>query len=294
MKFLCRLCASEQGQYLYRANGYDLYQCDHCQSIQTLHVPLAEELAQHYSDNYYQGHKAGFSKAAYVDYIADRQYLQMNFKRRIHWLQQRIHPKNAEPRWLDIGCAAGFLLELVRDLRFSPYGLDYSDFGPAYAREVLHMPNARQGTLDQLPSDFPQAFDVISFFDVLEHVTDQRATLEAAIHLLRPGGHVVGETFDPRSQMARALGKKWHAIDPPNHLQILSLAGIEQLMQAHHLQSRGNLRPGRWLSMGSIVSKFGQVGSRAAALIHDSPVQKMGVPIWLNDIVLWVYQKPLA
>lgn len=290
---VCRVCGKETTiKPLWEVRGFKWVACQTCGSLLLPEVPTAEFWQTFYADDYYSGGEADEVRVgAYVDYVGHRAFIQANLQRRVGWAVQQM--QRTTGRWLDIGCAAGFLLDEVRRIGFDPYGLDYAAFGPAYAREHLQLPNARQGTLDDFPVDFPLQFDVISFMDVLEHLPNQHDALQNAINLLAPGGFIMGETFVPESAIARFTGRWWHAIDPPNHLAILSPQGIDSLMRAHDMRLTGAVFMPRRLALSSVISKFGGLGKRLATYVESSPaLSKAGIPIQLWDARLWLYQKP--
>ena len=286
----CVVCLANELDPKWNDKGYEWLQCRNCQSVQTTTTMEEAQLQEHYNDTYYEGHKDEIVNGRYVDYIGSRSFIQSNLRRRIDWALPHLNQQSGQ-RWLDVGCAAGFLLDVVRDYGYSPYGLDYAEFGPRYARQHLDMPNARQGTLDSIPSDFPTTFDVISFIDVLEHVPNPRETLLKTIELTAPGGYIIGETFDPTCLVANITGDKWHAVDPPNHLTIISEKGIAQLMEARGLELVQATRMVRWLSLPSVLTKF-PLTVGIAGWMNNTPLKQLGIPIWLNDVVTWIYHKP--
>ncbi|MCS7010644.1 MAG: class I SAM-dependent methyltransferase [Anaerolineales bacterium] len=92
-------------------------------------------------------------------------------------------------RLLDVGCAYGlFLLEAQR--YFVCSGSDISHHALEEARKILPPEvNLFPGALGSLSSDRP--YDVITCFDVLEHIPDLEIAWENLERLLRPGGLLV-------------------------------------------------------------------------------------------------------
>jgi SAM-dependent methyltransferase len=92
---------------------------------------------------------------------------------------------------LEVGCGSGYVLGgLARarpDLRLA--GCDLSERGLAYARERAGHAELLRADATELP--FREQFDVAGAFDVIEHVADDRAVLNAMRRAVRPGGGVI-------------------------------------------------------------------------------------------------------
>ncbi|MBN1311703.1 MAG: class I SAM-dependent methyltransferase [Anaerolineae bacterium] len=288
----CRICGATGHTPLWTVSGFDWVKCLSCGSLQTTKIYTQNELGRYYASDYYEGYTGRQDQGAYIDYIGQKAFIQGNLARRVRWiLGQTEIPREAD--WLDVGCAAGFLLEVVREYGCRPWGIDYSDYGPRYARTSLAISGARQGVIEALPSDFPRHCDVISAIDVIEHVTDQHSMLTHCVQHLKAGGYLVGETFDPASLFARLTGPRWHAIDPPNHFAILSLRGIDTILRSHGLTKVGAIRLPRRLSLPAITTKFGVIGRNLSVGLYSSRLASVGVPVWLGDVVLWIYRKEI-
>ena len=93
------------------------------------------------------------------------------------------------PRLLDLGCGTGMFLDRRRKAGAQVFGTDISGEALRFSR--------RRG-LDRLArSDatrIPYAdtsFDIVTAFDLIEHVKDDRALVAEARRVLRPGGFLV-------------------------------------------------------------------------------------------------------
>ena len=63
-----------------------------------------------------------------------------------------------------------------------------------------------------------QSFDVVTLWDVFEHVLDPKATLTEIARILKPNGLVVIHTPNPTSLEARLMGANWVGWERPRHL----------------------------------------------------------------------------
>jgi 2-polyprenyl-3-methyl-5-hydroxy-6-metoxy-1,4-benzoquinol methylase len=89
-------------------------------------------------------------------------------------------------RLLDVGCAFGTFLRLAAERGWEPHGVEVSRYASALAREGTGF-DVFTGDLEDYPAA-PGGFDLVTFWDVIEHVCRPRANLATAFRLLRPGG----------------------------------------------------------------------------------------------------------
>ncbi|WP_051274943.1 bifunctional 2-polyprenyl-6-hydroxyphenol methylase/3-demethylubiquinol 3-O-methyltransferase UbiG [Cellulomonas sp. URHD0024] len=97
-----------------------------------------------------------------------------------------------DKRVLDVGCATGYLGEVLRRRGCVVTGIERDPAALAAAEKVLDEVVAADLETVVLADHFaPESFDVIIFGDVLEHLTDPERLLRAATALLAPRGYVV-------------------------------------------------------------------------------------------------------
>jgi SAM-dependent methyltransferase len=117
-----------------------------------------------------------------------RNYARQNPKRKLRFYREiveRVAPRDRPPRILDIGCAFGaFLSEL--DPSWRRWGMDVSQFAIDRASERL--PDATFAVADITEIPFPGPFDIITSFDVIEHVPSLERAGESIRSKLAPGG----------------------------------------------------------------------------------------------------------
>lgn len=94
----------------------------------------------------------------------------------------------AGQRTLDVGCGAGFVLAALEGAGLDAHGIDMHHVALARARTRIRGPLFRSNAA-VLPF-FPD-FDIVTLFDVIEHVDDDVGVLRQARGALAPLGHVV-------------------------------------------------------------------------------------------------------
>lgn len=98
--------------------------------------------------------------------------------------------EGARRRILDVGCGTGGMLEMLRQFG-DVEGIDSSDEALRFARQRMGdvIPLGRGALPDGIPAG--QTYDLITAFDVIEHIADAVTSLKAIRRALRPGGSFV-------------------------------------------------------------------------------------------------------
>lgn len=99
------------------------------------------------------------------------------------------------PAALDIGCGVGYGTAALAEIASSATGIDLAPDAISYAREHYNRPGLRfmAGSATSLP--FPDAsFDLITAYEVIEHLADGDQLLAEARRVLRPGGILLVST----------------------------------------------------------------------------------------------------
>jgi len=197
---------------LFHKDGHALVQCANCTLLYVGADPAGIDFDALYGQAYYTGGSA----AVFADYVGQQAARRAHARRKLAVLRHLPPRIPRHGRLLDVGCAAGFfLVEAAR--HYDAQGVELSTWSSAFARERLQL-KVFTGTLQQ--AQLPSAhFNVITLWDVIEHVPDPIALLAACRRMLRPGGRVVVVTPNMASLGRRVLGTKWYlGWGPPWHL----------------------------------------------------------------------------
>ncbi len=248
----CPVCGTGSPAALFAKDGFHMVGCRVCTAVYVGEDPAAIDFQALYGQSYY----TGGHDAVFADYTGQEASRRAHARRKL-WLLRHLAPRVArQGRWLDVGCAAGFFLAEAR-AHYEVQGVELSAWSSAYARDRLGLPVVT-GTLQQaaLPADH---FDVISLWDVIEHVPDPVPLLAEAARVLRPGGRLVLTTGDWGSAYARRRGADWHLMTPPWHLTMFSRATLAEASR------RAGLRVVGWRTEG--VAGDGPLWRNKASLL---------------------------
>ena len=133
-------------------------------------------------------------------------------------------------RLLDVGCATGFFMEAAADEGFDVRGLEFSTVAIGLAR-----PDIRGrivcGDVNTLLSREPEKFDVVTAFDIIEHVQNPAKFLDEIGQILRPGGLLAISSPDTGHFLRYLMGAKWPMLQPMQHTVLFSRRGIAALLE---------------------------------------------------------------
>lgn len=139
-----------------------------------------------------------------------------------------IKKTKLEGRLLDIGCGNGYFLTRARESGFQVEGQEISPLFINYCRQTLDL-TVYSGELDSL--DLPaSSYDVITMFDVIEHVYTPGILLKECNRLLKPDGILVVTTHDIGNFLAKLYGVKWHMIYPVGHVWYFNHTTLSSLL----------------------------------------------------------------
>jgi SAM-dependent methyltransferase len=129
---------------------------------------------------------------------------------------------------LDVGCGVGGYLVAARELGFDVLGVEPSAAHVAVGRERLGLP-ILNGYFD--PSMLgDRKFNVIILSHVIEHILDPKPFIASLLSALTSTGVLIILTPNSSSLAARALGKRWPMLRPPDHVTMLSTASVPHLL----------------------------------------------------------------
>ncbi|MFN2628142.1 MAG: class I SAM-dependent methyltransferase [Gaiellaceae bacterium] len=130
-------------------------------------------------------------------------------------------------RLLDIGPARGGFAYLARESGFDVTVAEPDPGCCAFIAKRLGIRTVNSGDVVGVLAR-EEAFDVITLWHVIEHLTDPFAALAAAAGALRPGGVLIVAAPNPQALQLRVFGSRWTHVDAPRHLALIPLRVLEQ------------------------------------------------------------------
>ena len=193
----CLICESTALKAL---PGYEkdfLQQCQACGFVFSARIPTETELFDHYK---------GYPRNDDISPITIKRY---------HELLDSFEQYRQHNRIIDVGCGNGHFLKVARDRGWEVYGTEFTDEA---MRECLKKDiRMQKGALN--PDQYgPAFFDVVTSFEVLEHINNPREEMQRFRSVLRPGGLVYLTTPNFNSLSRYYVKQDWSIIEYPEHL----------------------------------------------------------------------------
>lgn len=136
---------------------------------------------------------------------------------------------DAGPKLLDIGCADGEFLALARTQGFDVFGIDFDERAVQKARRLRQLEHVMTGPCESLKCiEGWTEFDVITLFDVLEHLSSPLGTIVTVRELLKPGGKVC-ITVPRLDRYPRVFDEA--ADFPPHHLTLWTAHALAVMLR---------------------------------------------------------------
>jgi SAM-dependent methyltransferase len=194
---------------------------------------------------------------------------------------------SAPGRILDIGCASGFFLQHAKEANWDIAGIEPSEALYTKAREALGPTAEIQCTILQL-SHLPLfSFDVVTLWDVLEHVPDPVDFLRLAGSFLKPGGYLFANVPNLDSIQARLLGQKWPLL-LPEHLNYFNPNSLKMCGKKAGLRWVHSCQRSAAFSLGYVFYRLRQHRIPGTALAHRLvsrlSISDLIIPVPLGEI----------
>ena len=185
----CALCGSAERSIHRAFRDIPVVRCARCGFLYSSRIMSAEAMEGYYRENFGSlRHLQGQVVNARSNGVA----------------LERLVDLNKVQSWLDVGTGYGFLLQWLKQKHgITATGVELSLQEAEYARERLGLDVRAKLLADaELPRD---GFDVVSCFEVIEHIAEPKAFLKELGEYVRPGGCLIVMTDNFESRAVRLL-----------------------------------------------------------------------------------------
>lgn len=257
-----------------------ILRCASCGLAYRSHRPSAEQLAQLYREA---------DDGMYEAEMPNRWRTAMRHKSIV---EKHVPTKGS---LLDIGCASGAFMRVMLDDGWQVQGIEPSESQYRRAAGVLGGSNfIHQCTLERAHLD--DRFDLITLWDVLEHVTEPSQFLALAASYLKEGGYLLLNVPRIDSPISKLLGPRWPLL-LAEHLCYFTVPSLVACGKTAGLKLiHTGQRPAAF-SLEYVFFRAGQHGVPGARttrrLLDVLRLGNFSIPVWLGEIYA-VFRKDQA
>jgi len=227
----CLVCRSDR---IFPLKGYErhnLVKCKNCGFVFQRVNPTAEELESHY-------HSYSYDKEHYISPVTIKSY---------NNLLDEFEKFRQTNKILDVGCGLGFFLETAKQRGWETEGIEYSKKAIEICKEKgikVHESSFNLNDFEGKP------FDVITSFEVIEHINHPVEELNAIKALLRKGGLFYCTTPNFNCYLRYLLKDRYNIIEYPEHLSYYTKSTLNKV-----ITDRGFLKY-KFLCTGISISRW--------------------------------------
>ncbi|HXD75099.1 MAG TPA: methyltransferase domain-containing protein [Vicinamibacterales bacterium] len=190
---ICPGCSSPESTTKYRMASYRVVICRSCGMMYNGDFPHPKDVGATFDENYYRNVQAeAFAHVGGAGHDASRPIYEMGMA--------VVEKRAGKGRVLDVGCAFGSFIELAKSRGWTASGVEVSPYSSKFARESRGLDVFTGDLADYTAA--AESFDLVTLWDVIEHVREAQGTLTRAARLLKPGGHLMLTTDNYRSLLS--------------------------------------------------------------------------------------------
>jgi 2-polyprenyl-3-methyl-5-hydroxy-6-metoxy-1,4-benzoquinol methylase len=169
----CPFCGSKRFRTRIRAKQKEIRVCDDCGLGCRVPRTSEDEIREYYRTAYYAGHNLVFDEKRREVFRKDFDVIAAGMK---------------PGRVLDIGCGMGHFLAFAREKGWQGTGIEPGEYAVHAAREQFGL-DVRAATVEELARN-GERFDLITLWNVLDHLLEPHSVVIQAAAALAPGGRL--------------------------------------------------------------------------------------------------------
>jgi len=174
-----------------------------------------------------------YESEVFEDYIAFHEGVGTRL-RESHKAFFKHFPSDVRGKLLDVGCGDGRFLRYAKEQGFEVWGIDFDKKSVENVKRNLGIDTVFAMSLEEFyeyAKEKNLKFDVITFFEVLEHQDKPREFLEMVKGLLKEGGYIAGSVPNRERLFVEMDWKDYFHWDyPPHHFLRFSKSSLEKAL----------------------------------------------------------------
>ena len=242
----CALCNKDNADTLLTKQGFSIVKCANCGFVYVNPRVENKQLASIYQHSYFKNKDYG-----YVGYEQEKRLRIKNFER---WLKDadKYISKASLLYSLDVGCAAGYCLDVMNSNGWNTKGLELDEEMCADLQQNGY--DVSRCSIEEFETE--RKFSVITLFDVIEHIPNIDAAFSKLNSLLAEDGVIIMVTPNYGSLQRKLLGKNWFQYKPIEHIQYFDKHSLKAFAGRNGLQVVYQKHCGQYADTGFLVNRL--------------------------------------
>jgi SAM-dependent methyltransferase len=213
----CPACGHEQGKALFRVpdrlgnappGSCLVVECGGCRLLRLNPWPGPSDVRRNYPP--------GFWLTSEANSRIEEHFRRFRLRDQVNFVKSALRRAGVAGPVLEVASRGGWCLSQLVSKKQPVVALDFDIASASSSWQAMRVP-AVCGTLTATPFA-DRSFAAVAMFQVLEHLFDPAAHLEAARKLLRPGGRLIVQVPNASCWQFLLLGERWSGLDAPRHL----------------------------------------------------------------------------
>ncbi len=219
--FICPLCGKKKGNEFLSSGNYQLFECSNC------------KLVSPNIDPNFLGDENVYDDKAYIkdttrEIVDTYEYRKKTFApERLDFILSQIKDiKKGKIKLLDVGCGPGYFIDYLKDQGIKYKGLELANF-------LVDICKKRGLNVEKavFQNESNESYNIITLFDVLEHLSDPISVFKDLNKKLMPGGYVLAYTPNIHSLAYHLMGDKQNTLLPFQHFCFFDVDSLNYLAE---------------------------------------------------------------
>ena len=256
-KYPCPICGGGRNKKLYLIQGFHVVRCNSCSMTFVNPRIRNEQIFDVYRHEYFHRNQDGYNG---YESIADLRI--QTFEK---WYRDIIPYCIHKDTALDIGCAAGYFLDILRGNHWQTEGIELD-------HRMYKLLIEKGYVIGNDPLEYFTSlgqYDLITMFDVIEHLPELQKDIAKISSLLSPQGILALSTPDIDSWQHRVFRSRWFQFKPIEHLYYFSPVTLKRLAEEHGLYVEVIKKSGQYSNIPFIIDRLKYYNFRGLASIFS-------------------------
>lgn len=217
-QFVCPLCQKSRGSVFLEYRGYPLFECSAC-SLVSPNIDFNKIREDEIYDS------AAYERDVKREILDTYEYRKKTLApERVHYILEKTGLTAARLKLLDVGCGPGYFLSYLTDQGIANKGIELTPYLVDICRQ-----KGLTVTRTDVGDEPNEEYNVITLFDVLEHVSNPLPFFRTLSEKLGDGGYVLAYTPHIHSLAYALMGGKQNTLAPYQHVCFYNERSLQYL-----------------------------------------------------------------